>query len=374
MAAARTTSDGHALRKTARGRRMSLQTATVAILFSIAAPTAHSLQDNPAWGESLRGVQLRVDVADGPVPVMAGGVLLLQAQLRNQGARPVTFVGEAIVHPDIEIDDVWYAPVWAGSCCSSPREIPGAGGKSAVFPIRVIPSQTFASGVTPARTLDLAPGRHSIRIRTISRESIYLRQGADSLVLTSNAVVVDVPLSASRTPVPSATPPACVEEAGRRSEWLHGAVERREQFSTTTGAGWVVRLEPIEYGWMLRIATKDRATEDLSSLTPPWHGVPNPRELEGWHFRNAGNTGPNDASVNAPGSLREFIFSPLVGREIEYSGGATSTSDVDRVRSFGRGWLFLESYRLTPARSGGRAAFESLTFWACLTWPQKGAE
>jgi hypothetical protein len=72
-----------------------------------------------------------------------------------------------------------------------------------------------------------------------------------------------------------------------------------------------------------------------------------------------------------PGDLREFIFSPLVGREIEYAGSATTTADVESVRSFGRGWLFIESYRLTPARTGVRAGFESLVFWACLTWPAR---
>jgi hypothetical protein len=41
------------------------------------------------------------------------------------------------------------------------------------------------------------------------------------------------------------------------------------------------------------------------------------------------------------------------------------------VGSFGRGWLFVESYRLTPPQSGTRAAFETLRFLACLTWPDR---
>jgi hypothetical protein len=95
----------------------------------------------------------------------------------------------------------------------------------------------------------------------------------------------------------------------------------------------------------------------------------NPRDIDGWHFRNANNTGPNDGSVNAPSGRREFIFSPLVGRGIEYRGSATAVGDVDKVKAFGRGWIFIESYRLTPPREGGQAGFESLTFWACLSWP-----
>ena len=88
-----------------------------------------------------------------------------------------------------------------------------------------------------------------------------------------------------------------------------------------------------------------------------------------WHFRNADNTGPNDGSVNQPQELREFIFSPDVGNGIEYDGSATTVDDVARVRAFGRGWLFIESYVLTPPRAGEFAAFESLKFSACITWP-----
>ncbi|MGH9372687.1 MAG: hypothetical protein ACRD15_14265, partial [Vicinamibacterales bacterium] len=67
--------------------------------------------------------------------------------------------------------------------------------------------------------------------------------------------------------------------------------------------------------------------------------------------------------------LREFIFSPQVGRGIEFNGSRTTPEDVEKVRAFGRGWLFIETYTLTPPRRGERAAFETITFSACLTWP-----
>jgi hypothetical protein len=114
---------------------------------------------------------------------------------------------------------------------------------------------------------------------------------------------------------------------------------------------------------------RGREEDDLSRLTPPWHGVPNPRTIEGWHFRNEANSGPNDGSVNAPGELREFIFSPEVGRSIQYNGSATAVESVARVEAFGRGWLHLDQFRLTPPRQGERASFEWLEFTACLTWP-----
>jgi hypothetical protein len=163
--------------------------------------------------------------------------------------------------------------------------------------------------------------------------------------------------------------PRCESETGRKAERIQGEVSSGNQFSQITPAGWILRLVPVPEGWFLEVSTKDRETEDLSRLTPPWHFVPNAREVEGWHFRNADNTGPNEGSVNAPQELREFIFSPQVGRGIEYNGSATSAEDVAKVRSFGRGWLLIEAYQLTPPRKGERAAFESLRFSACLTWP-----
>lgn len=42
-------------------------------------------------------------------------------------------------------------------------------------------------------------------------------------------------------------------------------------------------------------------------VTPPFHGT-NSGLIEGWHFRNEDNTGPNDGSVNAPQETRWFQF------------------------------------------------------------------
>jgi hypothetical protein len=147
------------------------------------------------------------------------------------------------------------------------------------------------------------------------------------------------------------------------------ARSRSARFTATTPSDWILRLAPQPEGWSLEIATVGREHEDLARLTPPWHFVPNPRDTFGWHFRSAENTAPNDRTVNAPQELREFIFSPEVGRGIEYTGCATTREEVERVRAFGRGGLFIESYELTPPRRGERASFETLTFSACLTWP-----
>lgn len=178
------------------------------------------------------------------------------------------------------------------------------------------------------------------------------------------AVFVAIGLAGQR-----ASAPECRSEAARRAEGFQGTVKRGEEFERTTPAGWILRLRPQPEGWLLQVTVKGREEEDLARLTPPWHFVPNAREIDGWHFRNADNTGPNDGSVNAPQKLREFIFSPAVGKGIEYNGSATSADDLEKVRAFGRGWLFIEKYALTAASRSGRAAFDTMTFSACVTWP-----
>ena len=171
--------------------------------------------------------------------------------------------------------------------------------------------------------------------------------------------------------VSAQTPPRCEAERGRKAERLTGEVSRGKPLGLTTAGGWILRLVPVAEGWLLEVTTRDRSSEDLARLTPPWHFTPNPRQIYGWHFRNLENTGPNEGSVNAPQELREFIFSPGVGREIQGPGANASPTeeDVRQVAAFGRGWLFVESYQLTPPRRGERAAFETLRFSACLTSP-----
>jgi hypothetical protein len=84
------------------------------------------------------------------------------------------------------------------------------------------------------------------------------------------------------------------------------------QVRNSTPSGWILRLVPDERGWVLQVTVEGWENENLARLTPPWHG-PNARYLEGWHFRNADNTDPNDGSINQPQEFREFIFSPAVG-------------------------------------------------------------
>jgi hypothetical protein len=88
---------------------------------------------------------------------------------------------------------------------------------------------------------------------------------------------------------------------------IKGTVTRGRPFSRAFD-GFVFTLVPIEYGWMIDIS---QGTQHyLDGMTGPRHFVPNPIEIEGWHFRIAANTGPNRGDVNAQDETRRFLFSP----------------------------------------------------------------
>jgi len=101
---------------------------------------------------------------------------------------------------------------------------------------------------------------------------------------------------------------------------------------------------------------QDGRDEDLARLTPPFHFVPNPREIEGWHLLE----GPSACEErelrggNAPGELREFIFSPEVGRSVVGADSTRSVEarDVEEVERFGRGSLTIERFALQSSADG----------------------
>ncbi|MBU1728312.1 hypothetical protein KKA39_03350 [Patescibacteria group bacterium] len=132
-------------------------------------------------------------------------------------------------------------------------------------------------------------------------------------------------------------------------------------------------LLPIDHGWLIQVRD-ERGTEDISRLTPPYHG-PNPRLVEGWHFRNSDNSGPNEPgekNVNAPQEFREFIFSPEMGRTIDSPevGRKPTFEEMKAVGQFGCGSLRILDYRLKDLEPGKRASFEWMRFHVTLSWPR----
>jgi hypothetical protein len=161
---------------------------------------------------------------------------------------------------------------------------------------------------------------------------------------------------------------------GRIHSVVKGEVKESESLSKAFGPGFFFCLEPNPFGWNVIIKDK-QGREDLSRLTPPFHFVPNPREIEGWHFRNADNSGPNESgelNVNAPGKIRAFIFSPDVGKTI---GGPDAKrqptpEEIERIRLFGEGTLEILDYRLKNLEAGKQATFEWMRFKVELSWPE----
>jgi hypothetical protein len=152
-----------------------------------------------------------------------------------------------------------------------------------------------------------------------------------------------------------------------------GEVKMGETFEKAFGPAFYFRLEPNAYGWLITLRD-ERGSEDLSRLTPPFHFVPNPREIEGWHFRNSDNSGPNEPgekNVNAPGLIREFIFSPEVGRTIDGPNAKRKPTleEIEKIQRFGRGELRILDYKLGDLVPGKRARFEWMRFEVDLSWP-----
>ncbi len=112
-------------------------------------------------------------------------------------------------------------------------------------------------------------------------------------------------LAASRIAAPA-------ECAGNTSGLtIDGAVTRGERFAWPLPGGLAFELRPLLQGWVIWIGDPARPEENYAAVaTPPFHG-PNPTLIQGWHFRNADNTGPNapgPKNVNAPQHTRRFRF------------------------------------------------------------------
>ena len=161
--------------------------------------------------------------------------------------------------------------------------------------------------------------------------------------------------------------PDCEASPEKTSSLVAGEVSQGESFAVQMADRWLFKLVPMQYGWTVEVAEATRDKGDLARLTPPFHGI-NARYLEGWHFRNKDNTGPNTGDVNAPQGLRHFIFSPQVGRGIEYDLADDAMMEkLARVEAFGQGWLYVDSYTLTT-EPGKPAGFLDMAFTVCLTW------
>jgi hypothetical protein len=129
-----------------------------------------------------------------------------------------------------------------------------------------------------------------------------------------------------------------------------GKVTQGQPFQYPFGGQFVFVLEPMPAGW--EIVIKEHGQEEnLARLTPPFHAVPNPRFIEGWHLsKNPSKCKTREYLADVgPANPREFIFSPEVGKSLNYP---VEASEVEKIQRFGRGSLTIEKVKLLPAADG----------------------
>jgi len=139
------------------------------------------------------------------------------------------------------------------------------------------------------------------------------------------------------------------------------------------------RLTPIGQGWSIWIGDPaNRERNQVIAATPPYRGI-NPAVIQGWHFRNADNTGPNDpgeGNVNAPGKIRKFAF-VLDGADYQAAQEALeilmwpenrSQDEVEEAKNRlkavpkARAVLEIEALELGNLREGEQAWIERMAF------------
>jgi hypothetical protein len=154
-----------------------------------------------------------------------------------------------------------------------------------------------------------------------------------------------------------------------------GSIKAGRRFERPLGDRFIFALEPIKHGWGISVYEQGRK-EDLAELTLPLHG-PNPTDIEGWHFRNEDNIGASNEHDAVMGNdIREFIFSPEVGKTINApeSTNDIAMDDIDRIVAFGQGELKITRLKLSPPQLHGTASIEKMNFDCKLTWRRKNLE
>jgi len=160
-----------------------------------------------------------------------------------------------------------------------------------------------------------------------------------------------------------------VTPQGDLTDQIHPEVAGEASFYQVMHNGWVFALIKAETGWAIRVYDGEPVANavDLTGLTPPLSAPLNPRQIYGWHFRNAANTGPNQGDVNAPQHLRAFVISPSLagtgGIRPSTPGAIPATDPMDGI-----GWLRILDMGLADLEQGGTARMNYLKFDACVTW------
>jgi hypothetical protein len=173
----------------------------------------------------------------------------------------------------------------------------------------------------------------------------------------------------------------------QRSVSFGGEVWKGESFERPIDGNLFFRLVPQELGWTISVGSAaGQGNNFCGVVTPPYRGI-NPIQIEGWHFRNADNSGPNEAgptNVNAPQKIREFYF---VINDADYSKAFDAlqimlwpysyskrqideAGDVHAKVAKGNGRLFIRDLKLNTLELGKQAGIERLVFDVELNFPR----
>ena len=140
----------------------------------------------------------------------------------------------------------------------------------------------------------------------------------------------------------------------RFSESFRGELAAGQRFRRAFAGRFEFLLEPNPTGWEI-VVRELGMQENIARLTPPLHLVPNPREIEGWHFLER----PEDCTDRpykaeaGPENPRKFIFSPEVGKRIDgpKSPKPLNASQISEIERFARGVLTIESHTLGKGKN-----------------------
>ncbi|HVO75798.1 MAG TPA: hypothetical protein VMT35_17355 [Ignavibacteriaceae bacterium] len=164
-----------------------------------------------------------------------------------------------------------------------------------------------------------------------------------------------------------------------------GEIEKGNSFHYKISKNLFFELLPGEFGWIISIRDSDYNENYCAIATPPFHGI-NSLYIEGWHFRNSDNSGPNEAgekNINAPQEIRQFSF--VLDKEsyertaalldtILYSGN-NNNENLNKAETElksmkkGIGRLEIVDMKLMNLKVGEKAGFEYMKFSVELNIP-----
>ena len=156
-----------------------------------------------------------------------------------------------------------------------------------------------------------------------------------------------------------------------------GTVARGAVYTHTLSATLLFGLVPYGQDWEIWIGEPGQPDVNFAAaLTPPLHGV-NARQIEGWHFRNRDNSGPNapgTQNVNAPQAVRPFCFAvdaagahrATAWVQQRLAGGAPPGASFDFATA--SGVLTITHLALGNLAVGERAWIEQMDFAVALDW------